>query len=77
VGEAVDAEAGIHRFHPQDREIQRGEHEVTTICACTNKINDKWDIQYNPQSTQFMGKNVCAMNSILTCLDTRIRSGNS
>jgi hypothetical protein len=47
-------------------------------CACTNKIKDKWDIQYNPQSTQFMGKNVRAMNLILACqcLDTCIRSAS-
>jgi hypothetical protein len=51
VGETVDAEAGIHRFHPK-AEIQRGEHEVTTITLCMHKQNnDKWDIQYNPQST--------------------------
>jgi hypothetical protein len=90
----VDAEAGIHRFHPQDRAerraspqqaarlVQRGEHEVPqSPCACTSKIKDMWDIQYNPRSTdstQFMGKNVRAMNSILACLDTCIRSsGNS
>jgi hypothetical protein len=46
-------------------------------CACTNKIKDRWDIEYNPRSTQFMGKNVCAMNSILACLDMRIRGGDS
>jgi hypothetical protein len=38
---------------------------------------DKWDILYRSRSTQFIGGNIPrAINSILACLDTRIRSWN-
>jgi hypothetical protein len=64
---------------PQHGWYKRANTGLPQSVHAQNETKDKWDIQYNPGSTQFrvMGKTVRTMNSILACLDTRIRSWNS